>query len=208
MARRPMNLVAAGGYTTPRDAIWAAIRKLRRFTLPQLRCECDRDRSTIRAYVVSLCAAGHLKIVEKGQARNRFVHTVKNYLAGDIYELVKDCGVEAPRVNKKGEKVLQGKKRERIWKSIRILKNGFTIADLVMTSSTPGKQVSKVDAQQYCQKLARAKYLKKMSPNIPARYRLQRGKNTGPKPPMVQKNGAIFDPNLNQVVYTPEGGVL
>ncbi|MDT4835434.1 hypothetical protein FQZ97_690990 [compost metagenome] len=35
----------------------------------------------------------------------------------------------------------------------------------------------------------------------PARYRLAPGKYTGPLPPMIQRDGQVFDPNLGLVVY-------
>ena len=35
---------------------------------------------------------------------------------------------------------------------------------------------------------------------MPTRYRLIR--NTGPRPPMVQRIDAIYDPNLGAVVWT------
>ncbi|HBR96793.1 MAG TPA: hypothetical protein DD979_05380 [Gammaproteobacteria bacterium] len=123
-----------------------------------------------------------------------------------MYTLKKDVGIDAPRVTASGEPVTQGDKRRRIWQSIRILHKGFTYQEIISAASAAGSDVSHEDVRRYVQILSKAKYLKKCGPGRPARYVLMPNRNTGPKPPMIQRNGDVFDPNKNRVVYSREGG--
>jgi hypothetical protein len=39
---------------------------------------------------------------------------------------------------------------------------------------------------------------------LPARFRFNPARNTGPRPPMIQRTKAVYDPNLGQVVWQEE----
>lgn len=83
----------------------------------------------------------------------------------------------------------------------------FGYRDLTVTASTAATPIADIDAKDYLKHLYRAGYLKVTAPahgNRPARYRLIR--NTGPKPPKVQRIRQVFDPNLNEVVWSQGGG--
>lgn len=203
--RRPIEVTSATTYQSPRDKIWSEIRSLKTFTLIDLEKATNIKRGSIETYVKGLHAAGYLKLAEPFNRFTRKSRVEQGLAVGDTYELVKDVGVTAPRVTKHGKPVTQGLGRARLWQSIRILRKGFSVEDLVMTANTEQISVSTAEARTYCQKLRQANYLKKLSKN-PVRYSLLPSKNTGPRAPMIQRNKAIFDPNKNAVVWTREGG--
>jgi len=68
--------------------------------------------------------------------------------------------------------------------------------------------VAETDAKDYCANLAKAGYLVVMTKgkpsgkaSVPTRYRFNRAKYKGPKPPMVQRLNSVFDPNLGKIVW-------
>lgn len=78
------------GALTDREKLWLAMRELRTFSLRDLYLETKIDRRTGKArdYLVGLLRAGILEEISHvpgGQC---------------TYRLVKDCGVNAPRVRK------------------------------------------------------------------------------------------------------------
>lgn len=183
-----------------RDAIWAAIRETRGkgaapnhpFTLRDIWSETRASKDTVREYLTGLCRAG---IVGK--------QTLGSYI------LVRDNGIEAPRVRRDGSEITQGRGRENIWRTIAILQE-FTGRELALASSTAEHQVAVTEAETYCEILAKAGYLAivvKGRPHHPARYRHLPSKFTGPKPPQVQRVKQLYDPNLKRVVWTEEAGL-
>jgi len=128
------------------------------------------------------------------------------------YQLVKDCGIEAPRVRKDGTEVTQGRGREQMWRTIKII-GDFTARDLAQAASTPEFPVAESTARDYCIMLVGAEYLATVrpgSPGVPARYRLIQSRWTGPRAPMIQRLNQMYDPNTGEVFYrrhsTTEGG--
>lgn len=178
-----------------REAIWAAMRELKVFTINRLFWHVKMERDSIRDYVVGLKRAGYLEdlgLVMEDSRRAR------------QYRLIKDVGIEAPRVRKDGSYVTQGLAREQMWRTMRILKD-FTPKELAVTASLEACQVKESDAKNYCQYLAKAGYLVVVQKNHgrqQARYRLLASRYSGPKPPQVQRVKAVYDPNLGQVVWS------
>lgn len=87
---------------------------------------------------------------------------------------------------------------------MRILRD-FSATEIQMSATTPTVPVNDVEVKNYISRLHRAGYLVCIQPSRPgvlSRYRLLRARNTGPRPPMVQHSGNIYDPNLNRVVWT------
>jgi hypothetical protein len=121
--------------------------------------------------------------------------------------LLKDVGVDAPRVRKNGEQVTQGLNREQMWRTMRIL-NSFNATELGVTASTEDVQIIVNDAKDYIGHLHKAGYLVQTAlannGGGLARYRLFPTMNTGPRPPMVQRVKHVFDPNLNKIVWPVE----
>lgn len=177
-----------------RDVIWSEIRKQRDFSVRQLHLAVAKTCSEriVRTYLKSLCAANYLS-----NSDNR-------------YHLISDCGVDAPRVRPDGTPVLRGCGHENMWRTMKILKT-FSWYDVMVVSTTDEVIVRKSTAQHYVTALHRAGYLtliKSAQPNgVRAIYRLNRTKNTGNRPPIIQRDRSVYDPNLGRVVYTKEAVV-
>ncbi|MDH5785360.1 MAG: hypothetical protein OEZ16_07095 [Chromatiales bacterium] len=205
------------GYRTHRDAIWAAIRELRQFTINDIEewvndtarskqandaRRCSRD--TVKTYVQGLTLAGYLQRTE-GQRRecdesNRYVQ--------NRWQLIKDAGNETPRVTRKGERVTQGDGNERMWRAMRVL-GEFNRTELLSIVNSTGEQVNETTAKDYIRYLHYANYLKEMQEGAPgrqARYRFIPQRYTGPLAPMIQRVKAVYDPNTREVVWSRQGG--
>ncbi len=195
--RKPASV---GQYGT-QDAIWHAIRELRNFTSADLICHINRrlkvNDSTVESYLQRLRKGGYLSADKK-----RF----KGSCAISHYTLEKDTGVETPCLRKDGSPSLQGRGREQLWRSMKILK-AFDWDDLCLAASTEAVKISKLTAKEYVQSLHRAGYLsliKEAKPGTRARYRFLPSRNTGPRPPQVQRVKRVYDPNLDKVMW--QGG--
>lgn len=204
MARKPVTAYAGG--QGPRQRIWNAIRQIHKlgdepFTEHYIWSktvgrEIDVDMGTVRDYRRCLVAAGILEQVT--QPEHRYVEAT--------YRLAVDEGVEAPRLRKDGTRVMQGLPQEQMWRTLRTIKGDTNARELAAHASTSQIAVAESAAKDYIKNLLIAGYLVVTDGakgvgrrNRLARYRLIR--NTGPKPPMVQKTDAIYDPNLDEVVW-------
>ncbi len=188
--RKPMDRL--NGYDS-REAMWAVIRVLRRFTVRELYGETTLDISTVRDYVVGLERSGILApldgtpLAEDGATR---------------YQLVKDVGVDAPRVRRDGTTVTQGQGRINLWRTMRIIKE-FNARVLADAASTEDCVISVATAEDYIRHLHRAGYLKA---NGRGRYLFLYHMYTGPRPPMIQKVKRVWDQNLKKVMWSEDGG--
>ena len=198
MSRRPAHLTAVGGKPRGRQIVWETIRRLRRFTVKQLAAEIDHLPDSVRTYVDCLSAGGFISVVDQeASANNRFAK---------VYELVRDIGVEAPRLQRDGTPCTQGRAREQMWRTMKLL-DSFTPRELAISASTEEQPVNETDAGDYVKRLHKAGYLTLTVPSTPvrqARYRFVKARNTGPRPPMVQRLKTVFDPNLGQIVWHEE----
>lgn len=200
MPRKPISELAGG--QSPRQRIWANIRKFMEgeFDWKDV-TPGDVVRRTAQPYLDSLVAAGYLArcphrspIVSpdmplSGSARNAIT-----------YVLLRDNGIEAPRVRKDGSKVTQGNGNEAIWGAISVLDtfDAHTIADL------SGAAFSTV--KQYCKFLEHAGYLtvvtKGKGGHAASIYRAVKSRITGPRAPMITRLKAVYDPNMHQIVWS------
>lgn len=130
------------------------------------------------------------------------------------FALVRDCGIEPPKVRKDGTEITMGKGREQMWLVMKVLAD-FSAIDLAVHASTGDTQVCESDAKSYIQYLHKAGYLVEVQPGKPGnrpgsgvktRYRLVPQKYTGPRPPMVQRVKQVYDQNLKKVVWSAAGG--
>ncbi len=199
--RKPVNEIAA---LQTRDAIWHAIKGLspELFTARDVHRETGCSRGQVDDYIKALVAAGYLAVDRAGDAPG----------APNLYRLERDCGREAPRVRRDGSKVTQGLGREQMWRTMRIL-GEFTALDLAVQASTEEVQVKPATAVEYCRFLALAGYLAVVSlghgtgrGGVASQYRLRPARHTGPLPPMIQRVKQVYDPNLNQVVWSSTEG--
>jgi len=202
MGRKPVSI---GQYGT-QDAIWRAIRELLTFTQAQLvsyvNNKVEVNDHTVNSYLERLLNAGYLSVEKLPKHRGVCVEST--------YTLIKNTGVETPRLRKDGSKVTQGLGRECMWRSMKTL-GEFDWLELVSVINADGYLVSEASAKEYCKILAQAKYLvvvRQGRGSIRSRYRLLPSKWTGPKPPQIQRTKSLFDANLNKVVWQrgPQGG--
>lgn len=198
--RQPAHIVAASNHTTP-DIVWAAVRALKEFTHESLVLHLDKQHrvvdTTIRSYVESLYKGGFIDIThtENLNGSCRIHH----------YQLVKDVGIEAPRLTRDGKTCIKGVGRENLWRTMRIL-GDFNCRELAIAASTEETPIKENTAKDYIKHLYSAGYLLCVKEAVRSknhqlsRYRLLPSKYTGPRPPQVQRLKQVFDPNLNQVM--------
>lgn len=186
-ARRKARLVPAGMLTT-REKLWAAMRELKHFTVPELARAAGVDRHAyyMGDYLAGLIRAG---ILNKDHPE-RF--------APAMYTLLRDLGVDAPRVRKDGSIVPEAA-QERMWKAMKVLRV-FSVRDLVVHAALPEAPIAPGAALRYCQWLARGKYLAALprEKNDVARFRFIR--DTGAKAPQILRVKQLFDANTGEIV--------
>lgn len=195
MTRKPVNKLRLG---ETRDAVWAEIRNRgeSEFTSSDIVKSVFLEQDTVRDYITGLHRAGYLGC-----------NSVRK-----VYFLIKDCGIEAPRVRKDGTAVTMGLGREQIWRALGILgQKGirFNPATLVLHSSSLTLQPSQADVKHYLRYLVAAGYVVVVTrgkSGTPAEYRMLHSKWTGPKPPQIQRVHQLYDPNSKQVVWSEDGG--
>jgi len=201
---KPVHLKAVPDKSVGRQAIWEAMRELKRFTVAQVEAKSKEEQSTIRSYLQGLVKADFLKKVDAVQTGY-----YKTSFQSAVYEVVKDNGTESPRVDRKGNILESGSGREQMWRTIKIIKE-FDYEELAVSASTEEHEVAPASASEYVKFLHRAGYVRCISKarqgNKPgngkkARYRFIESRNTGPLPPIVQKVNQVFDPNTKQVVW-------
>jgi hypothetical protein len=191
--RKPVDLEMQGGKGN-RQRVWEALRQHRDgISLYSLaRAACVND-DTVLSYLRCLIAGGY--VARNGQTSN-----------SAAYSVLKDVGAEAPKLNRDGTLNLQGQGVEAMWRSLRIL-GELDAAELAASASASGVMVSLATARSYLAWLHKADYVLQLTKGVPgtlARYRLAPGKYTGPRPPMIQRIGQVFDPNLGAVVFRQE----
>lgn len=186
MARKPID------QTRPeekRQAVWEALRALPEFTVTELAHQTRLGKATIRDYLIGLERAGYLEKIAQGGPG-----------AASIWRLLRDAGRHAPRVTKNGAPVSMGQGRLQMWRAMRVL-GRFTAQDLAIHASTEEHQVATNDAVTYCRFLWRAGYLTRQGQH----YQFVRRRYSGPQPPMIQRVKQVYDPNLEQVVWSQGG---
>jgi hypothetical protein len=199
MARKPVHTIRHG---ESRDAIWATIRELVTFTVRDIWLHTRLSKSTIQDYLQGLARAGYLTITGTRPADFGSKAT--------IYTLTRDVGIDAPRVRRDGSLVTQGLGRELMWRTMRIL-GEFSARDLAVTASTEDCPVAEKEAKDYSHFLHKAGYLALVragkgtgNGGILNRYRFIKARFSGPKPPMIQRVKAVYDPNLEKVVWSSQ----
>lgn len=191
--KKPIHLAMAGG-KLPRQRMWEAIREVGRdgaeFTTYNVARRSEEEDEAARSYLLSLAKAG---IVKKVAVKGR----------DGTWSLLKDEGAEAPRVNKKGER-LPLEAVECIWRALRIL-GELTAAEAASQAAAGGAPISENGARIYLQGLALAGYTVRAggTPGIPASYRLLPARYSGPLHPIYQRSSyeQVYDPNLDKVVW-------
>jgi len=191
MSRQPIDQLAKKRKPQGQEGVWEEIRRLKTFTKPDIHHNTDIPRKTITDYIKRMVAGGYVREIEREDE-------IKSY------ELIRDVGIHPPRVRPNGEPVVQGAGNANMWRTMRMMKL-FTPKDIMAHSNTDTVTVSEATAKKYCSTLLAADYLRVMQKAKPgvrqATYKLIR--NTGPLAPQIQRVKQVFDPNINEVTYSP-----
>jgi hypothetical protein len=194
--RKPASLEMQGGKSN-RQRVWEALRQQRDgISLYSLARAAGVNDDTVLTYLRCLIAGKY--ITRNGQSYNN-----------STYSLLNDVGAEAPKINRDGSLNLQGQGVEAMWRSLRII-GELDAAELAESASASGVTVSLAAAKSYLVWLHKADYLLQVGPSQRGckgslnRYRLAPGKYTGPRPPMIQRIGQVYDANLDEVVFRQE----
>lgn len=197
--RRAAHLEMVGG-KGGRQRLWEAIRKKRDdFTVIDVAAKADADIDTAKTYLRSLTKAGIIEVIQEASG-----HTEKRW------KLAVDKGIEAPRLTRDGKPVTQGLANESMWRTMRMIRD-FTFHELAALASSSEVTVATETAKAYVKHLSAAGYLipvtkghGKGAGGIPTRYRFNPARNSGPRPPMIQRTKTVYDPNLGKVVWQEE----
>lgn len=174
-----------------RQRIWEAIRAEHiGFKAYGISRRASSDDTAVRSYLQSLIRGGYVEVVSGAKFEEQTLR------------LVKDVGAEAPAVTREGKPSSAGKGTEAMWRTLRII--GEVNADELAEQASIVVPTTRWTARSYLKWLKRAGYVVETVASKPgrlARYRLAPGKYTGPRPPMIQRIGQVFDPNLGEVVF-------
>lgn len=191
MPRKPIHLELAGGQSS-RQRIWVRIRGSSGagFDIADV-TPGDVSIETTRDYLIGLSRAGYLETVQASDPRTRA-----------IYRLIKDTGIEAPRVTRRGIVVTQGQGNEALWGAMQAM-GSFNTRVLAEMAG-----VKESTVKTYCTLLTRAGYLtidrqgKGVGRGgIATQYRLLTSRVNGPRPPMITRLKAVYDPNIHAFVW-------
>lgn len=195
--RKAIHLEMRGGKNN-RQRVWEAIRAAAdSFTSYKVARKSNVDHATVRTYLQGLMKGGYVNVLSGGRFEEQ------------TFALANDVGAEAPAVTRDGKASTAGSGTEAMWRSLRIL--GELDAQELADQASIATPTTRSTAMRYLQWLVHAGYVQVVSkgaPGKPARYRLIPQRYSGPRPPMIQRIGQVFDPNLGKVVYRqpePEG---
>ncbi|WP_439861595.1 hypothetical protein [Pseudomonas sp. MBLB4136] len=183
-----------------RQRCWEAMRARRDgFTSYEIARAAKVHDSQVLTYIKALIAGGFVEVVSGGVAGKR------GLIEERTLRIIRDIGVEAPAVTPTGKPSTAGLGNEALWRTLRIL--GEVDARQLASHASVAVPVSLHAARFFLKWLKRAGYVQVVVPSRGGkqeRYRLAPGRYTGPKPPMIQRLGQVFDPNLGEVVYRHE----
>lgn len=213
MARKPAHLERVGALT-PRDRMWAAIRALVhvrpgvanlqfianvQFSGAEVALLSGQNVDTTMSYIAGLIKAGYIDVFLEGRPAS-----AKPKREFHLLQLVRDVGVEAPRVNRDGKLVTAGLANLQMWNTLRHWKGDFNALDIALAASTPAQGVTEENAVFYCQYLRKAGYLVVTAPSKPgtkARFKFVKARNSGPRAPLIQRDKSVMDANTGEVVW-------
>jgi predicted transcriptional regulator len=195
MSRKPVHIESTGP-RNDRQAIWEAVRRHpdASFTVNCIRgwLKGSTRRDKIRTYLNALVNGGFL-VLEKSPSGRQ-----------NRYRLIRDTGVEAPRVRANGQRVRQGETQQRIWKSLKILKGWNSLNAIVAQITTDHRRVPTSTVKSYLKHLEKAGYILIKGKGTQAEYCLIPARYSGPRAPMVQRTKQIYDPNTGEVAWRQE----
>lgn len=193
----------------PRQRMWDSIRANRNdFTLELVSFGAGIKLDSARDYLRGLERAGFCeKTHEVSAFKSELSILIEPQVMQPIYHyrLINDVGNEAPRVNRMGKMVVDAAtKNEAMWRALRMC-GSVSARTLAAYASTDEMSVAAETANTYLKFLHRAGYLVVVQAAktgvSQAVYRLLPDKNTGPKPPQIQRTKRVYDANLGAVMY-------
>lgn len=195
MLRKVTSTSAVVSGKAVRQFIWEAIRIMREsFSVHDIVRRSGQMPSDIKAYLKALTLASVVEVIEADGRKCM------------VYRLVRDEGVDHPRLNAKGERTTEHLAIENVWRTLRIMGGEMTVADVMAAANVGKVSISKTKAAAYLKALTEAGYLvriKGATSRKPDTYQLKPSRYTGPCPPVVNEMESlqVFDPNLGRVVY-------
>ena len=194
--RKPIQMELRG-LKTPRERVWEALLLLD--ALPSRAAGFDKETiqdhclpmvglSLVDDYCDDLEQAGWLRRSGVGVGKKAALNKPL------LYRLARRQA-DAPRVNMKGAKVVQGQGNEAMWRAMKVLPS-FNYLDIARAATLGTLVVAPQTAKAYVVHLARAGYLlclKPAKPGTPAQHRLIN--NTGPHAPCITRAKVVFDRN-------------
>lgn len=203
--------IKKAGKLTVREFLWSKLREFKSLTSndvldnltgderKQYNLRQDKFRYYMEPWVKADYVSAELKADPKAGVRK-----VKTYT------LVKDTGVNPPRVDAKGKPITQGLGREQMWRTMKITAR-FTHLQLAHLASTDDIVIAPSEAKSYVEYLCKAGYLKRVKKANNrgglAEYQMKPAAWTGSKPPMIKRMHVVFDQNTHQVVWPKDGDI-
>lgn len=194
--RKPIQMELVGGKPA-RQRAWEQVRLHKeRFQIYLIARRADADVDTVKTYVQSLEKGGY--VVRLNDKRLDYAD----------YQLIRDTGIEAPRLNRDGQPVTQGMGQEAMWRCLRML-GPMDARQLVRHVISSGIELKETTARRYLKALKKAGYLQVIHPCDRHKGKLEvlqliPRMNSGPRPPQIQRVGVVYDPNWNQVMHADE----
>ena len=117
------------------EAIWKHIieQKDNAFTVKDIELQTNIRKDTVRDYLMRLKRAG---FIEQLQEKKHITPQYKAYL----YKAVK-TPLKAPRLQRDGTVVTQGRGREQMWRAIKMI-GTFTAKDLAVSATTKDTKIA------------------------------------------------------------------
>lgn len=207
--RKSANVAAVGG-VMPRQRVYDVLREYARaqrfVSLWVIATDAQVDEAVVQTYVRALHLAG-LVVEREEVARARCTSDGRTYQPGIgqecAYRLVRDLGVEAPRLTREGLALAGLTTQEAIWRAVRVLRR-FSWVDVHAAVSPDDAPTAPATVKAYLADLHAAGYTKKVmteKPGTPALWALRPDRDTGPRAPMVQRSKVVFDPNEGRAVF-------
>lgn len=195
--RKPAHMEMIGG-KSKRQRMWEAIRAKRSgFTLMDIATAAELEIDAVTAYLAALRRGQWLVQTNDAGSYSR---------KAKRYALARDNGIEAPRVNRRGQAVTHGLIKEQLWRTMRLI-GEFDRQQLAACASTPALPITPAVAGDYLRHLEHAGYISRLSGGkggVQARWVFNHARYSGPRPPIVQRTQSVYDPNLDRVVWQEE----
>lgn len=196
------TMKAGQPYQSPRQRVWAAIRKnSNEFTIEQVAELGQMKYESARGFVASLVKAKVVQILREAKVYGHSKSIRRKY-----FMLVNDLGYTVPSISKDGKLIASVTGNKAMWNTLRITKQAVNAHELVQLASNDEISIKLETANEYLRALHHAGYLTLTQPannaGGKAKYQLLPGMDTGPIPPQIQRAKQVFDPNTNTVMYS------